>query len=582
MPMQDASSIPRLRAHALNYAPAPSGSRAGLAPLYDNKPFEIDSDGFLQSGQRAGGPYLCSLPTTDRNIALDPESILIREEDDIKKKTGDILCKAGISFREIMLAGRLSKVNPEPATVPTIIVVANDGTADKWRDVAKQIHERVVKGDPEISVEIISSNLAESPCTHPVTNEEAEQWPDIRNAILDGFYFEEWTGLEFWKYGTCLFKDDNPTTIIVNIKLDSERQFDEDMEKVSQILKRLGKEDFAVLFMKDEFRPYTLTHQSAPLFPLRNSSKEVLPGMCIGIRDSSATSATLGGVVELQMKGDSNWQRFYLTSFHSIYPTLPSQQDKLKKIPGAQDGLERWKLNAPGFDDPLVRKVLQVDQPGLFDLKDAINRAACTGNETRRAEHQKFLDDKSYHLGDVCAGSGLHRTRYREIRMADGSKENEVEKPCLMDWALIEVMKERQGSLEPFAYSDDWTGRGAPFWTDMNTLPGNGKRLFNSGRKTGAAEGQLGVLQTRMSEISGTKGWTFLDVTYEYSLGGFEDRNFAGPGDAGSFITNNGEVAGMILGGYVRKGSYHFTFIKDVLDDIKEVTGADAVRLAVD
>ena len=437
MSVDNASAISRLSAHALSYAPPPSSPGLGV---YDNTPLDVDSDGFLQSSHRAGGPYLCSLPAL--NIFSHPDWIMSREVNDILKKIDCILREAGIEYISLQVTGRAPMVDPENGGIPTLLItVPNDVPCGNWRDITKKIWNDCLSGhEPQGSVEILTLDVLHEPSPFLIeaTDRIYSKWPQIRDSILEELDTEEWTGLECWRYGRWQERTRNPPTVIVSIKLDSVRGFNQDTKKILQILTQNDVEDCAVLFMKDEFRRYSYIHDLVPLARLTQCSQQAKPGMSIGIRDSSATSSTLGGVVELQMEGDSSWRRFNLACFHSIYPALPSEQEKLREIPGAQDSLERWKWNAPGFDDPLVKKVLQVDQPSLFDVEYAMKRALGDGNDTKRAEFQKFLDDKSYYLGEVCAGSGLQRTKNRVIE--DGAS-----KPCLMDWALIDVVKERQG-----------------------------------------------------------------------------------------------------------------------------------------
>ena len=57
-------------------------------------------------------------------------------------------------------------------------------------------------------------------------------------------------------------------------------------------------------------------------------------------------------------------------------------------------------------------------------------------------------------------------------------------------------------------------------------------------------------------------------------------QNFSEKGDSGSFVLNNvGRVVGLLFGGCGVKNVSYFTHAKDLIADIKEVTGAKAVRL---
>ncbi|RAL04826.1 uncharacterized protein BO80DRAFT_483291 [Aspergillus ibericus CBS 121593] len=568
MPVQDTSSIPRLSAHTLNYAPPPSAPHLAV---YDSQTLDIDDDGFLQSSQRAGGPYLCSLPAV--NITPDPSWTLTQEHEDISQKTAEILTEADITWSDIQVTGRVARVDPEES-IPTILVVVPDTTSSNWRDATKAIFKELLDGHhPNASVEIITSILLHTPAPMPIHSDDAifSTWPQIRDTILEELDTADWTGLECWRYGRSANSLQNPPTIIVSVQLDSVRVFDEEMATIMQILARHDITDCAVLFMHDEFRHYALTHFQVPLARLEDFSGSAWPGMSIGIRDSSATSSTLGGVVEIQMDGDATWQRFHLSCFHGLYPHLPAQQALLTDIPGAKDALHRWQWTAPTLSDSIVRPVLRVDQPSLFDVQDAIRRAA--PDEEKQTERQRFLDENRHHLGAVGAGSGLYRTRERGI--------NEESKPGMLDWALIEVVQERDGLNQAYEYSNE---ERTPFRTVCNTaLPPN-TPIHNTGRKTGGSSAPSSpIAQVLISRARDMHGQPVTQRTYEHSVPNHSRPPFAIPGDAGSMVVApDGSVLGMLVGGYVRKETVYYSHIKDVLDDIKEVTGAVKVRLAQD
>lgn len=90
----------------------------------------VDEDGFfLQSRQRAGGPYLCSLPANRKLIDVGfiykhtPESTT-----NVREKTAQILASAEIHYAEIALTGRRSQVDSEPSPVLTVIIVVKRGS----------------------------------------------------------------------------------------------------------------------------------------------------------------------------------------------------------------------------------------------------------------------------------------------------------------------------------------------------------------------------------------------------------------------------------------------------------------------
>lgn len=94
----------RVSDHALGYY-----SPTHPSMLIEASGMHVDEDGFLQSRQRAGGPYLCSLPADQEPLRVGyypkytPEEVAHVEE-----KVDRILASAGIQYTEITLTGRLS------------------------------------------------------------------------------------------------------------------------------------------------------------------------------------------------------------------------------------------------------------------------------------------------------------------------------------------------------------------------------------------------------------------------------------------------------------------------------------------
>lgn len=61
------------------------------------------------------------------------------------------------------------------------------------------------------------------------------------------------------------------------------------------------------------------------------------PGGSVSIRDSSAESFALGGFIEIRFSHSSQWRRFAITCFHSVY--VPGRQrGALSSILGAKEG----------------------------------------------------------------------------------------------------------------------------------------------------------------------------------------------------------------------------------------------------
>ena len=124
--------ITRASAHALSYHNASSS-------LYTALSTEIDADVVLESGQRAGGPHLCSLPACrvpiSSNIAV-PFA-------EIETTVGNIL---------------------DTPTATIVILAANNSEFNIWRKLMREIHS-IFNGS---TVEVIDLELEIEPGCFPI------------------------------------------------------------------------------------------------------------------------------------------------------------------------------------------------------------------------------------------------------------------------------------------------------------------------------------------------------------------------------------------------------------------------------
>lgn len=69
----------------------------------------------------------------------------------------------------------------------------------------------------------------------------------------------------------------------------------------------------------------------------------------------------------------------------------------------------------------------------------------------------------------------------------------------------------------------------------------------------------------------------------EHVVTGSLRRSFSEEGDSGALVvTRSGEVVGLLFGGSQGKNVSYFTHVNDLVEDIKAVTGAVAVRMMGD
>ncbi|KAI9926149.1 hypothetical protein MW887_004612 [Aspergillus wentii] len=597
------SSYNRLTAHSLSHYTS--------KPAFLHDAPVVDQDGFLISATRAGGPYLCSLPATcDEIFRWGKRDEAPRVEVDVQA----ILRDSKINYRSVQVTGRVSKVDPEPTPVPTVLVHARRRSIlEDWWGLSRKIHAYVKKQLPGFCVEIIEDAVDIESFCYPVLLSDTivEKWPTIRQTILVELQNQlwDWTALECWRFG----RDEknilnNPVTVIVSVLKRADRSFDTNMQCIRDILAYFDEPNVDVLFMKDESKDYVLLPEHA-------LSRNAQPGVSIGIRNSSAGSSTLGGVVEVRFPGSPRWNPYGLTCFHCIYPPEENREN-FALTTEEEECLSKWKLSPVEFSDPMSQKLLQVDHPSQRDLDDTIReRTRCIKaipnddfkymthciNEAEKESKQPHFTKRAvnfynstmdridafsaklrpferlrytgeFYLGEVMAGSGLHRTKpaseiYRSRR----------------DWALIKMAQDRVGDNKPsvvsgFKYCISPDLR---FNSASPIHPGLTDFLFKVGRSTDLTRGVYSPLeQVRIARERDAEGEMALIATLEHAITSKGEARFAEAGDSGSFIfTRKGDVVGMVMGGFERKNTVYFTPIQDVLDDIREVTGAEAVRL---
>lgn len=106
--------------------------------------------------------------------------------------------------------------------------------------------------------------------------------------------------------------------------------------------------------------------------------------------------------------------------------------------------------------------------------------------------------------------------------------------------------------------------------------------MFKSGRSTGVTEAVFnGLRSVELDRLKSEKGPGYeLRIKWTTKIS-FMDEPFAEPGDSGSWIyAMDGSVFGLLTGGDERQGTTYVCRMKDVFDDIKDITGAVEVRTA--
>lgn len=305
----------------------------------------MDSDGFLYSDHRAGGPYLCSLPDEFRPLSKEwKDRNRFRErQGHVHDTVRSILRKHHVQYGDLSIWGRKSRVDPEPQPIPTVRVIA-ETIPPGARRAAREIHYALLNSIPSlsVSVDIIDTLLATPLRSFPVARTDSifDKWNDIAHAILNALDTREWVALGCWRYGVSNTSTENPVTVVVSVEKRSTSQWSTEPRRIKVILRNFGVTDVDILFQKDEIRRYVENpdlHQAA-------CTEFAQPGVSLGIHSSTAGSSTLGGLVQLQF-ADQTWHTFGITCFHAVYAPEKNRQT-LIQVPGASEG----QYIAPGND----------------------------------------------------------------------------------------------------------------------------------------------------------------------------------------------------------------------------------------
>jgi hypothetical protein len=305
----------------------------------------VDRDGFLYSDHRAGGPHLCSLPNEFCLLSKeweDQNRFRVRQglvHDTVRS----ILRKHHVQYRELLILGRKSRVDPEPKPVPTVRIIT-ETIPPGARRAAREIHYALLNSVPSlsISVDIMDNVLATPLRSFPVARTDSifGKWNDIVPAILNALDTREWVALGCWRYGVSSTGTENPVTVVVSVEKRSTSEWSTGIRQIKVILRGFGVTDVDILFRKDEIR----RHVENPDLPQAACTEFAQPGVSLGIHSSTAGSSTLGGLVELQFS-DQKWRTFGITCFHSVYAPEENRQT-LNQVQGAGDG----QYIAPGND----------------------------------------------------------------------------------------------------------------------------------------------------------------------------------------------------------------------------------------
>ncbi|KAJ9265169.1 hypothetical protein DTO212C5_6843 [Paecilomyces variotii] len=563
-------------------------------------------DGLINEDLRAGGPYLCAIPTRSVSLRGTPTFSQIEHRmEHLVQNISQILHWHEITIEEFDICGRISRIDPEPAVIPTAFIVTPTRSIDsKWVDACRQLLDFFRKEAlPQFSVEIACRRAFESPCYFPVKRTDAiyPVWHQVLDCIFKDVELTGINAIECFRVGYNVNQDESQPTIVVSVNRRLSRNWKYIRERIVNIINSMSLWSVGV-----SIGPGEVLRQIA--FPLDEFKAEAQAGLNLGVHRSEKSAGTLSGWIEIEHPRTKRWQKLALTCFHCVDPGMDSVHSS------QQNRLKFWQTNGIQPEDPHAKTVLRVDQPSEKDIKAGLeeldhriqviakdpkylrfkNALDTTGflippdrssynamkaqKEKYEREKQHILNFKSHNeheLGYVFSASG-----YREERVATVKHPSEN---SILDWALIKPMPSRAGS------TNDILGYGTPtiglperliltgtMGPDMSQIT----TVFKAGRSTGYTQGTYNGLESAVIADKIVNGQTVRTRTLEHAVCGRHGQWFGDRGDSGSFVfTYSGTVIGMIFGGNTDRAISYFTHIFDIFNDIKKITGASNVRI---
>ena len=503
----------------------------------------------------------------------------------------------------------------------------------EWENV---VHDLKLHVDNELSksglldpfdivvVEIIDPLLVKPKNVGPILdNEQLEaEWPTIKEKVFSILESEESTkgtmnAIAIFRFGPLRENDKNPITVFISVDPGaSDSAWPKLLENIQTYLDTLPHEitvhiehntiDMCAfdLLLPDQSDSRI---SSRPAYQERvNFGGDIGPMVYLFDRDGNKQNSglgTLGCYVEVRTRKVPTWTRYALTNYHVVRPCFDGftlNLDNQKDGKSAYDektaptkGSSCWKADAKGFGPAQPPQRHEVESPSrrthnllVHDLLQNMG----TLNEEYPHQPDKlqpcqeelecrlaFFDNGRNRLGSLWAGSGFSRR-------SDGNQR--------MDWALVHVQEDRQGSntLPP---SSAWAGnvhrllfpkafnvplKHSTFYSirDMKS----GDLVYKYGVATGYTSGTYHRYKVdcriRHDKYMGMRpSGEFLFVPHEtLEIGG--TPLFASNGDSGSVVFNRlGYVIGLLFTGQKPKESTDtgyalITPIEDVFADIKK------------
>ncbi|EER44658.1 conserved hypothetical protein [Histoplasma capsulatum H143] len=542
-------------------------------------------DGILSEDFRAGGPFLCTVPAIGTPLSDSGQSYALSSS----KSSRSIGSK--IAPWDPCL--RTSETNEDEGPIETVLICAHRTERDdSWKNTCKDV------------LSILWSSGFDT------------KWDDISRKICDLLGLEGWLSLECFRRGTSQDPQESHPTVLLTVPRDTTKEWKSKRDEISMLLDNEGLGEVAVEIIRSMIWRATEVDLTSVVLPDHAWETRVKLGASIGVHNSDYGGSTFGGFVELLDSEKNIWRVFGLTCYHAVEPGNVPPNSKLGKgtflgiVPMANQCLdiERWRDIGMSVLESSKANI-RIDQPSLKDhnarmkmikknidtvreqsLYKRVKKARNDGDFIIPKEElifenmekaifsalslklraEKHFNTGSATLGRVYAASGFRLTSGNDKRQ--------------LDWALISVYQNRVGpnKFPPVgSYIDEHMGTtfsGEAVDDPIGKKPAQNDRLYKFGRRTNFTIGCFSGLKVLKLECWKTGN---VIVTNEWSVTGLPgSATFSKRGDSGSFIVDSASnFVGLLFAGNEGARVTYYTPANILFEDIKQMTGARAVRL---
>ncbi|KAJ5530813.1 hypothetical protein N7527_004206 [Penicillium freii] len=400
----------------------------------------LTHDNLHNEDLRVGGPYLCSIPTT--NIPIPKNHVKFRltclETDEgweLGQKILNIIDKYYLNQRGVSLRfsffGRQSIIDPEPQPCLTIYIPAKRGTVDDtWLQCARELRGLLISNNlASCSVEIVDPMVFTPMNTHPVLQKDKVfwEWEPLLKQLLVRLDLTSIRFIGCFRRGrgpTLL--DCSPTLLIL---VERSQDWTETREKVISILKKPRLQMLAVEIVMDSPVYQAGVYQAGR----KGISTGLLEGLLKNYSRTMATesitsshnhnsSGTLGCFLNLKYPSSDEWRTFALTCWHMVVLPSAGLSHEDKKL------IENWNKNGilPTTINPDINRLLGVDHPTRLAYRERVSMMEgaiedTEGQEQYRMWQQLERDDALEML------SSHHRRGYEKLKSNNNKQKDDLQ-----------------------------------------------------------------------------------------------------------------------------------------------------------